>query len=235
MRRHLVRARASGNLAWSIAALIISIIAILPVIAIFVLALQSSGDTWPHLIANVLPGALRRTLVLMAGVGLLTLLIGTGTAWLVTMYRFPGRGLFQWLLLLPLAMPTYIIAYCFLELFDYSGALQTGQRAGIAFDCVADHAIPERRVLVGVAVGVDQDLVDLRGKPIDHVRNHRPAREFDQALVDAAHAPAHAAGEDQAGDRLCFRVRRHEARAMQSSRRAQRRGVRPRAESAVHR
>jgi iron(III) transport system permease protein len=69
-------------------------------------------------IANVLPGAVRRTLALMAGVGLLTLLIGTGTAWLVTMYRFPGRGLFQWLLLLPLAIPTYIIAYCYLELFD---------------------------------------------------------------------------------------------------------------------
>ena len=111
--------------AWSVAALLISLIAIAPVIAIFVLALQSSGDTWPHLIANVLPGALRRTIALMAGVGALTLLIGTGTAWLVTMYRFPGRSLFQWLLLLPLAMPTYIIAYCFLELFDYSGALQT--------------------------------------------------------------------------------------------------------------
>ena len=104
----------SGNLAWSVAALHhLADRALLPIIAIFVLALQSSGDTWPHLIANVLPGALRRTLALMAGVGALTLLIGTGTAWLVTMYRFPGRRLFQWLLLLPLAIPTYIIAYCY--------------------------------------------------------------------------------------------------------------------------
>ncbi|HET7851257.1 MAG TPA: iron ABC transporter permease, partial [Methyloceanibacter sp.] len=104
MRRHFARLRDSGNLAWSVAASIISLIAIGPVLAIGVLALQSSGDTWPHLIANVLPGALRRTLALMAGVGALTLLIGTGTAWLVTMYRFPGRSLFQWLLLLPLAI-----------------------------------------------------------------------------------------------------------------------------------
>ena len=118
MRRRIARARSSGGFAWSVAALLISLIAIAPVIAIFVLALQSSGDTWPHLIANVLPSALRSTLALMAGVGALTLLIGTGTAWLVTMYRFSGRSLFQWLLLLPLAMPTYIIAYCFLELFD---------------------------------------------------------------------------------------------------------------------
>jgi ABC-type Fe3+ transport system permease subunit len=81
------------------------------VVTIFVLALQSSGDSWSHLVANVLPGAVRRTLALMAWVGVLTLLIGTGTAWLVIMYRFPGRSVFQWLLLLPLAIPTYIISY----------------------------------------------------------------------------------------------------------------------------
>ena len=75
-------------------------------LAIAAIALQASGDTWPHLIENVLPGALRRTALLLAGVGALTLLIGTGTAWLVTMYRFPGRNLLQWLLLLPLAIPT---------------------------------------------------------------------------------------------------------------------------------
>jgi ABC-type Fe3+ transport system permease subunit len=65
-------------------------------------------------LANVLPGVVRRTMAP------LTLLLVMGTARLVTMYRFPGRGLFQWLLLLPLALPTYIIAHCYLELFDYS-------------------------------------------------------------------------------------------------------------------
>ena len=149
MRRRIARARSSGNLAWSVAALLISLIAIAPIIAIFVLALQSSGDTWPHLIANVLPGALRRTIALMAGVGALTLLIGTGTAWLVTMYRFPGRSLFQWLLLLPLAMPTYIIAYCFLELFDYSGALQTGLRQIFGWHSAKDYWFPDIRSVGG--------------------------------------------------------------------------------------
>jgi iron(III) transport system permease protein len=62
MRRRIARLRESGNLAWSAAASIISLIAIAPVIAIGVLARGSSGDAWPHLIANVLPGALRRTL-----------------------------------------------------------------------------------------------------------------------------------------------------------------------------
>ena len=85
----------------------------------------------------------------MAGVGALTLLIGTGTAWLVTMYRFPGRGLFQWLLLLPLAMPTYIIAYCFLELFDYSGALQSGLRQIFGWHSAKDYWFPDIRSVGG--------------------------------------------------------------------------------------
>ncbi len=113
------------------------------------IALQPSGDTWPHLIANVLPGALRRTLGLMAGVGALTLLIGTGTAWLVTMYRFPGRSVFQWLLLLPLAIPTYIIAYTYLEMLDYSGSLQTALRAMFGWHDAKDYWFPDIRSLGG--------------------------------------------------------------------------------------
>ncbi|MGB6767715.1 MAG: hypothetical protein WBE50_06425, partial [Methyloceanibacter sp.] len=58
--RRIARLRDSGNLAWSVAATIISLIAIAPVVTIFVLALQSSGDSWSHLVANVLPGARRR-------------------------------------------------------------------------------------------------------------------------------------------------------------------------------
>jgi iron(III) transport system permease protein len=114
-----------------------------------VIALQPSGDTWPHLIENVLPGAVRRTVGLMLGVGLLTLVIGTGTAWLVTMYRFPGRRYFQWLLLLPLAMPTYIIAYCYLELLDYSGMVQTGMRELFGWRNAQDYWFPDIRSLGG--------------------------------------------------------------------------------------
>ena len=62
MRRRIACLRDSGNLAWSIAAAFISLIAVAPVLAIIVLAAHSSGDSWPHLIANVLPGAMQRTL-----------------------------------------------------------------------------------------------------------------------------------------------------------------------------
>src|SRR4029453_15940224 len=95
-RRRLARLRVSGNLAWSLAALLISLIAVLPLLSLGAIALQASGDTWPHLIENVLPGALRRTALLLAGVGAFTLLIGTGTAWLGTLYSFPRGHPLRW-------------------------------------------------------------------------------------------------------------------------------------------
>ncbi|HYH70729.1 MAG TPA: iron ABC transporter permease [Methyloceanibacter sp.] len=149
LRRRLSRLREGGNLGWSVAALAVSIVTLAPIAAIAILALHSSGDTWPHLVENVLPRAVRRTLGLMAGVGSLTLIIGTGTAWLVTMYRFPGRWLFQWVLLLPLAIPTYIIAYCYLELFDYSGVVQTGLREAFGWQDARSYWFPEVRSLGG--------------------------------------------------------------------------------------
>ena len=149
LRRRLARLKESGNVGWSAAALLISLIALLPILAIVAIALKPSGDTWPHLVANVLPGALRRTLLLLAGVGTLSLLIGTGTAWLVTMYRFPGRRYFQWLLLLPLAIPTYIIAYSYLELLDYSGTVQSALRALFGWRDARSYWFPDIRSLGG--------------------------------------------------------------------------------------
>jgi iron(III) transport system permease protein len=92
-----------------------------PVIAIIVLAMGDSGDLWTHLVANVLPGALRDTLVLLAGVACVTLFIGVGSAWLVSSFDFPGRTILVWLLPLPLALPTYIAAYIFVEIFEPLG------------------------------------------------------------------------------------------------------------------
>ena len=129
--------------------MLISLIALLPVIAIALIALRPSGDTWTHLIAYVLPGAVRRTLGLMAGVGLLSLVVGTGTAWLVTMYRFPGRSYFQWLLLLPLAVPTYVIAYTYLELLDYSGVAQSTLRDLFGWHGARSYWFPDIRGLGG--------------------------------------------------------------------------------------
>jgi len=118
-------------------------------LAIVWLALTGEFDTLRHLARTVLPASLRTTLLLMLGVGSLTLVIGTGTAWLVTMHRFPGRDVFDWLLIIPLAMPTYIIAFCYVEWLDYAGPLQTGLRHLFGWQSARDYAFPEIRSLPG--------------------------------------------------------------------------------------
>jgi iron(III) transport system permease protein len=124
---------------------------LLPLATIVVLALAPGESIWPHLLRTVLPSALRDTLLLMLSVGGLTLLIGTGTAWLVTMYRFPGRALLDRLLVIPLAMPTYIVAYCYVELLDYAGPVQSGLRALLGWRTPADYLFPDIRSLGGAA------------------------------------------------------------------------------------
>ena len=93
----------------------------LPVIAIVVLAAQPAPGLWQHLIDYVLPLALRDTALLLFGVGLVALAAGAGTAWLISLHDFPGRGLMLWLLPLPLAIPTYIAAYVYVDLFEPLG------------------------------------------------------------------------------------------------------------------
>lgn len=149
LRIRIERLFSAGNLGWSVAAILLALLVTSPIIAIAVLGMRSSGDTWPHLISTVLPSSTATTLELMLGVGLTTLVIGAGTAWLVTMFRFPGRGLFEWLLLVPLAMPTYIIAFCYMELLDYSGTIQTALRAAFGWENASDYWFPNIRSLWG--------------------------------------------------------------------------------------
>src|SRR5262245_30385713 len=124
----------------------------LPLATVAVLSFSPQESVWPHLIRTVLPGALADTGLLLVGVAALTLLFGTGTAWLVTMYRFPGRGLLDRLLVLPLAMPTYITAYAYVELLDFSGPVQRALRALFGWLTVKDYWFPEVRTLTGAVL-----------------------------------------------------------------------------------
>ena len=138
--------RAEPTRAWTVFAAVLAGIILLPIGTIVVLALGSEQNVWPHLLATVLPRALADTFILMAGVGALSLALGTAAAWLVTMYRFPGRGLLDRLLVLPLAMPTYIVAYCYVELLDYSGPVQQLLRALFGWQSARDYWFPEEFV-----------------------------------------------------------------------------------------
>ena len=135
--------------AWSIGTVVVAILASVPVIAVLVFALTPSDDVWSHLAATVLPLYVRTTLGLAAGVALGTLVIGVGTAWLVTMCRFPGRHLFEWALLLPMAIPAYVIAYVYTDIFEYAGPVQGALHEAFAWTGKRDYWFPEIRSLGG--------------------------------------------------------------------------------------
>jgi iron(III) transport system permease protein len=96
-----------------------------PLLAVFSYLPQPSDGLFRHLYETVLGSYIRNTLLLSLGVALLTGLAGVGTAWLVTMYRFPGRRVFLWALVLPLAMPAYVLAYTYTDFLQVTGPLQS--------------------------------------------------------------------------------------------------------------
>ena len=122
----------------------------LPIFELIYLALKTgASENWPHLWSTVLPRSTWITLQLLVGVGLLSTIIGVGTAWLTTMCQFPGRALFRWALLIPLAVPTYISAFAAVEVFDFSGPLQSALRNVFGFSSSRDYWFPEIRSLGG--------------------------------------------------------------------------------------
>ena len=128
---------------WSAAALAIGAVVVAPMLAVLWLALHPTENIWPHLLATVLPRYLGNTLWLMAGVGGLTAAVGTGAAWLVVMYRFPGSRVLDYMLLFPLAIPAYIGAYALVDFLDYAGPLQSGLRLVMGWRNAKDYAFPE--------------------------------------------------------------------------------------------
>jgi iron(III) transport system permease protein len=146
------RGRRRTSPAWTAAVAGIVALVTLPIVSVIGLALSSSENVWPHLAATVLPPAMLNTALLALGTGTLALAVGTATAWLVTMYRFPGRELVDRLLVLPLAMPTYIVAYCHAEVFDYAGPVQSLLRAAFGWTSARDYWFPDVRSLGGAVL-----------------------------------------------------------------------------------
>ncbi|MCL0080031.1 ABC transporter permease subunit [Dehalococcoidia bacterium] len=105
--------------------LMIAGLMILPVAVVLSALLTPTHSVWEHLWATILPEMIGNTLVLLLGVGLGTLILGTGLAWLTVAYRFPGRALFDWLLLMPLAVPAYVMGYVYMATFDFAGPVQS--------------------------------------------------------------------------------------------------------------
>lgn len=134
-------------LGWGIAVGLILAVILLPLLMIFYLALTPTENIWPHLATTVLPNVLFDTLVLAVGVSLISICVGTAAAWLITMYRFPGRAIVDYLLVLPLAIPTYIVAYCYVDLLDYAGPVHTFVDSLFGWENPRQSWLPEVRSL----------------------------------------------------------------------------------------
>lgn len=145
----LRRSGAARHPLLSVTAVLAAMIVLMPAIAIVVIAATGGMESWPHLISNVIPRATLRTLILLAGVGTISVVVGVVTAWLVASCEFPGRRLLSGLLVLPLAIPAYLGAYAFAEFFSFTGPVQTAWRGLFGFQTSRDYWFPEVRTTGG--------------------------------------------------------------------------------------
>ena len=137
---------------WTVAAVAVAALVAVPLATIVYRAVDPADDTLRHLAATVLPVYVSNTLWLMLGVGAGTIVIGASTAWLVTMYRFPGRRILSWALLLPLAVPSYVLAFVITDQLEYAGPVQGALREAFGWTSARDYRFPEIRSLGGAAV-----------------------------------------------------------------------------------
>lgn len=135
---------------WRLGALLVAALVAMPLLGIASSLFTWQGDLWKHLAATQLSDIIGNTIVLLLGVGVGTVAIGTGTAWLVTMCRFPGSAVLQWALLLPLVLPTYIIGYAYADLLAFAGPIQTALRDTMGWSR-ADYWFPDLGSASGVA------------------------------------------------------------------------------------
>jgi len=109
---------------WSVATTALALLFSIPIVTIAVHLFAPTGEVWNHLASTVLDDYLLHSFWLMIGVGAGVSIIGVGTAWLVTMYRFPGSNLLTWLLIVPMAVPAYLMAYTYTDFLSITGPLQ---------------------------------------------------------------------------------------------------------------
>ena len=152
--RHISSARLLRLYAGPVPVMLIMVCAVMmaPLLAIAVTATGDTADLMPHLLQTVLARYVGNTLLLMAGVGVLATLFGVSTAWVVSRYHFPGRAVFDWLLVLPAAMPAYIIAYSYTDFLEYAGPVQSGLRAMFGWQTAREYWFPEIRSAGGASV-----------------------------------------------------------------------------------
>ena len=170
---------------WTVVAVIVVAVICLPIVTVMSRVFVPSEGVWPHLMETVLPGYLRNSLLLVLGVSTLSIVIGVTTGWLVAAYEFRGRRVLEWALMLPLAMPGYVIAYVYFDRLSYWGPVQSGLRAAFGWGR-GDYWFPQIASLPGAMV-----LLSLVLYPYVYLLSRAAFLAQSQSLMDAARALGH--------------------------------------------
>lgn len=140
-----------NNYLWKTSSGTLALLLVLPILAIFLTSIGETDDLFSHLMSTVMPTYTFNTVVLAAGTMALSLVFGIPSAWIMTMCRIPSERILQWALVLPLAMPGYIVGYIFTDWLDFAGPVQillrdlTGWGPG-------DYWFPDIRTLTGAII-----------------------------------------------------------------------------------
>ncbi|ELV8725141.1 iron ABC transporter permease [Vibrio fluvialis] len=139
------------HLIWKTSSVALATLLVLPILAIFFTAIGQTDDVFAHLMSTVMPTYAFNTVVLTLSVMALALFFGIPSAWLMAMCRLPGEKVLQWALVLPLAIPGYIVGYIFTGWFDYAGPIQVWLRAQTGW-MAGEYYFPDIRSLAGASI-----------------------------------------------------------------------------------
>lgn len=167
---------------WNVTTIIIAVLVAIPVLTVAVNIFVPSGDIWQHLASTVLPDYIKNSLILMVGVGAGVFILGVGTAWLVTMCRFPGSKQFNWLLILPMAVPAYLMAYTYTDFLAYTGPLQNMLRDITGWG-LGDYYFPDVRSIGGAII-----MMSFVFFPYVYLITRAAFMEQSNSLLEASHS-----------------------------------------------
>lgn len=174
------RAGMRAGSGWTLAMLAAAALVLLPSLVVLASLAAPASENWAHLSSTVLPGYIANTLKLMALVAIMTGIVGVGTAWLTVMTRFPGHSVASWALVLPLAIPGYIVAYVYTDLLAFAGPVQSALRAVTGWGA-GDYSFPPVRSLPGAAI-----MLSLVLYPYVYLLARTSFQRQSAALFDAA-------------------------------------------------
>jgi iron(III) transport system permease protein len=140
-----------GSAVWNFLTVGIALLISIPVFTVLATIFIPAGEIWSHLASTVLPDYVTNSLILMIGVGIGVFTLGVGTAWVVTMCKFPGHKIFDWALILPMAVPAYLMAYTYTDVFAFTGPVQSLLRDFFGWG-IGDYWFPNIRSIEGAVI-----------------------------------------------------------------------------------